>query len=228
MYLGYGERKNTIINDPISSFNVNEILIGLDLSFVGKRNIYIDSLLGYPNYQNCTTEHVVSEDLTNVFSEPEDSSRSLIKSFQEDGYAQHVVRLLCADNTILYVLSKVFLHINQENVPVMISYSVPFAFSSQTQRTIDEGMRMITTHEQWLALVPSFFTPPDKPLCLEDICPTIEASSPDLQMDSSAQLMSFPHRDKSQILQTSEPCTIEELMPDQAPPLDLVDVLDFL
>ena len=46
MYLGYGERKNTIVNDPISNFNVNEVLIGLDLSFVAKRNIYIDSLLG--------------------------------------------------------------------------------------------------------------------------------------------------------------------------------------
>lgn len=197
MYLGYAEKKHTIIHDPLLGFNVNEILINLDLSFVSKRNIYIDSLLGYSTYQNCTTEHVMSEDLSNVFSEPDDAlERSLIKTFQEDGFAQHVVRLVCADQTVLYVLAKVFLHINQDNVPVMISYSLPFAFSSQCQKTIDEGMRMITTNEQWLALMPSFFTPPETPISLEDISPfvpdTMESPNTSDGHDSPHNTMTFP------------------------------------
>ena len=233
MYLGYGERKNTIVNDPMYGFNVNEVLINLDLTFVSKRNIYIDSLLGYGSFQNCTTEHVISEDLSGVFYQPEDSmERSLVKTFQEDGFAQHVVRLLCVDNTVLYVLAKVFLHIDQDNVPVMISYSVPFAFSSQSQRTIDEGMRMITTNEQWLALVPSFFTPPESPLALEDISPVVplpETPPSDLPFHSPESLMTFPHKN-THMVPSSDPCSIEEILPvrNTDPSLNLMDVLELL
>ena len=63
MFLGYAESRNTIIENPIDLFNVTEVLINMDLSFVSKRNMYLDALLGWPTYTNCTTEHVVSEDL---------------------------------------------------------------------------------------------------------------------------------------------------------------------
>ena len=230
MYLGYAEKKHTIIHDPMCGFNVNEILINLDLSFVSKRNIYIDSLLGYPTFNNCTTEHVLSEDLSNVFTEPDDAlERSLIRTFQEDGFAQHVVRLVCADNTILYVLAKVFLHINQENVPVMISYSIPFAFSSQNQKTIDEGMRMITSNEQWLALMPSFFTPPETPVSLEDISPVLPdmmespTTSDGYCHDSPPNMLTFPSQNSAQTY--SDSCKMGEFKSEKN---NLVNVLELL
>ena len=154
MYLGYAEKKSNIIDDPLQLFNISETVINTDLTFASKRHLYIDTLLGYSSYSSCTTEHVVSEDLSNTTTLNRISMKSITKNFFEHGFAQHVCRLLCADQTLLYVLAKVFLHVNQDGKTVMISYSFPFAFSTQSQQSIDEGMRFITSNEQWLSLMP--------------------------------------------------------------------------
>ena len=147
-------------------------------SFTCKRNIFIDALLGYTEYTNCTTEHVVTEDLEQY--KPSDDEKSLAREFHTNGYAQHVCRLKCVDNALLYVLSKVFMHVNEEGQNVLITYSMPFAFSSHGQDTIDEGMRFITQNESWLALMPSMLDRQKAvlPSPTQEICANIEERYP--------------------------------------------------
>ena len=157
MYLGFAEKKDTLLKNPLHNLQINEILINpLDFTFVSNRNIYLDSLLGYAFLSNDSTEHVLTEDLQNLQSDKPIGGKHIAKDFHKDGYAQHVCRLRCADGTLLYVLSKVFMHMNQFGEPILVTYSIPFAFSTDSQVSIDEGMRFITSNEIWLAIMPSF------------------------------------------------------------------------
>eukprot|EP00116_Pleurobrachia_bachei_P010476 sb/3470738/ len=153
-------------SNPIDPFKVNETILDSDFTFLGKRNILLDNLLGYPSFSQSATEHVLTEDLLKL-AEIEKSTCFVKKN----GYSHHVTRLMCADKSILFVISKVFVHTDEAGSTKLVTYNWPFAFSSFTKQQIDDNIRFLCTSDFWIALFPSFVRPGSRDTTTPPIIP---------------------------------------------------------
>lgn len=152
MYLGYGELKEVIVYNPGSVFCNKEILLTSDFKLIN-RHIYIDSLLGYDEYSNDAVEHLHSEDLL--------WCSDLKHMLDTNGFCEKVFRLLSVDGRYLFVQTKVYPHVTNDGTTILVTYSWPFAFSSDGDSYIAEGLKFLTNNDSWLSLVPSFFSNPN-------------------------------------------------------------------
>ena len=153
-------------SNPIDPFKINETILDSDFTFLGKRNVLLDNLLGYPRFSESATEHVLTEDLLKL-AEIEKSTCFVKKN----GYSHHVSRLMCADKSILFVISKVFVHTDEAGNTKLVTYNWPFAFSSFTKQQIDDNIRFLSTSDFWIALFPSFVRPDSRDTATPPIIP---------------------------------------------------------
>ena len=156
MYLGYIEMKDTMYHNPGGIFWNKEVLVSSDFKLLN-RHLYIDLLLGYEDFTSDGFEHVHPLDILKL--------QNLDSELQKHGCYETVFRLLCHSTTSdvkwLLVLSKMYPYLNQEGELILVTYSWPFAYSSdgnyENDKSIADNMKFIRNNDAWLSLMPSFF-----------------------------------------------------------------------
>lgn len=152
--------KDTVYYNPGGIFWNKEVLVSADFSLL-TRHFYIDLLLGY-EYEcgpNDIFAHVHPNDLMQL--------KDLATDLEEQGYSEHVYRLLCNSNSAedvrwLITLTKMYPFKTQSGDMILVTYSWPFAFSNgnddyamQSKSVIDH-LVFIRNNDAWLSLMPSF------------------------------------------------------------------------